>query len=90
LNLLDYIADDIIFDMSTITISKELKGVKDLIAVPRLSYREFLMWQKRIKSTKTYKPTLSEKKSIERARKNLSKGDSLTLSELKDGLGINN
>ena len=82
--------DDIMLNMSTITISKELKGVKNLIAVPRVSYKEFLAWQKRIKSTKTYKPTLSEKKSLERARKNLSKGNSLTLSELKNGLEINN
>ena len=76
--------------MNTITISKELRGVKNLIAVPQKSYREFLVWQKQVKSAVTYKPNTSEKKALERARKNFSKGNNLTISELKDGLGINN
>ncbi|MBL7045189.1 MAG: hypothetical protein ISR98_01135 [Parcubacteria group bacterium] len=33
--------------------------------------------------TKIYKPTSLEKKSLERARKNLAKGENITLSELK-------
>lgn len=76
--------------MSTITISKELNNISDLIAVPRDNYKEFLMWQKKIKSVRVYKPIASEKKSLERARKNILKGQSLTLSELKNGLGIKN
>ena len=76
--------------MSIITVPKELSKSKDLIAVPRKAYEEFLFWQKKIKSIKTFKPTVSEKKALKRARKNLSQGEYITLDALQHGLDINN
>lgn len=76
--------------MSTITVPKELSRINDLIAVPRKTYGEFLVWQKKIKSARTFKPTLAEKKVLQRARKNFAKGEYLTLNELKHDLGIDN
>lgn len=72
--------------MPTITIPKELHTHKNLIAVPRHAYEEFLLWQKKIKSVKTFKPTLQEKKAIARARKEFAEGKYITLSQLKHEL----
>ena len=69
--------------MTTITIPKELTKEPDLIAVPRITYGEFLAWQRKIKSMKIYKPTAREKKALARARRNLAAGNYLTLEELK-------
>ncbi len=76
--------------MNTIAIPKELINIKDLIAVPQATYKEFLTWQKEIKSNKTFKPTLSEKKALKEARKNFTRGKYITFEELKHELGINN
>lgn len=74
--------------MATITIPKELAQDKNLIVVPEVVYGEFLAWQRRMKSVRTFKPTSAEKKALARARKNLAKGKYLTLSDLKHALGI--
>ena len=76
--------------MSIVTVPKELSKSKDLIAIPRKAYSEFLSWQKMLKSAKTFKPTASEKKALKRARKNLSKGEYTTLDALRHELGIDN
>ena len=76
--------------MTTITIPKELTEDKNLVAVPKVDYEEFLAWQRRVKSVWTFKPTPSEKKALARARRNLAKGEYLTLSDLKHALGIDN
>ena len=60
--------------MTTITIPKTVRD-KDLIAVPRDVYEEFLSWEKKVKSSRTFRPTASEKESLVRARKNLVKGN---------------
>lgn len=72
--------------MTTITVPKELSQEKNLIAVPRTTYEEFLVWQKKVKSVKTFKPTVTLKKALARARKNLAQGKYFTLTELEHEL----
>ena len=76
--------------MTTITIPKELTRNQKLIAVPHNIYEEFLNWQRKIKSVKTFKPAASEKKALARARKNFAQGKCITLEQLKHELGIDN
>lgn len=76
--------------MTTVTIPKELVKNKELIAVPRHLYDEFIEWHKFMKSFKTYIPTVAEKKMIKRAREDYKKGNYLTIGELKHKLGIKN
>lgn len=75
--------------MNTIIIPKNLFKEKNLIAVPRKAYEEFLTWQKKIKFVKTYKPAKSELKALERGRKNFAKGNYVTLKELENELDGN-
>jgi len=74
--------------MTTITIPKELVKNKELIAIPRQEYDEFIEWHKFIKSFKTYIPTTAEKRMIKKAREDYKKGDYITIGELKHKLGI--
>jgi len=75
--------------MTTITIPGELTNDRSLVAIPRGTYEEFLVWQKNVKSMKTFKPTPSEKRAMARGRKNFSQGKWIGLKELKHELGIN-
>ncbi len=75
--------------MTTITIPKELVKRKDLVAVPRDTYEEFLVWLKQVKSTKTFKPTKAELRALARGRKNFAKGNYITLKELENELDRN-
>lgn len=75
--------------MTTITLSKELTKDEKLIAVPYKIYEEFLIWQKKQKMTRTFKPTIAEKKALERGRKNFTQGEYITLKELSYELGVN-
>ena len=75
--------------MTTITIPKELVKNKELIAVPRHLYDEFIEWQEKIKSVRTFKPTTAQKKDLIRARKNYAEGKYITLAQLEHELGIN-
>ena len=72
--------------MTTITVPKEAEKSKNLIAVPREVFEEFLSWQKKIKSVKTFTPTPAEKKALARARKNFAQGKYMTLEALKHEL----
>lgn len=74
--------------MPTIIIPKEIVKNQKLIAVPTRLYDEFTEWQEKIKSVRTFKPTVSEKIALARARKNFLKGKYLTLAQLKHELGI--
>ena len=76
--------------MATITIPRGLDIAKGLVAIPRSTYAEFLDWQKKIKSVKTFKPTAAEKRAVQKARKNLAEGKYLTIDELRYELGIKN
>jgi len=75
--------------MATVTIPKELQKNKDLIAVPRNVYEEFLAWQRKLKSTRTFKPTIQQKKALVKARKDYARGNFITLETLEHELGIN-
>jgi len=75
--------------MPTITIPKELAKDKELIAVPRRLYDEFIAWQEKIKSARTFKATPTERKALARARKNFRQGKYITLEQLKHGLESN-
>lgn len=74
--------------MATITLPKALKQTeKNLIAVPQGVYREFLAWQKKVKSQRAYHPTKAEREVLKQGRKNFSKGDYTELSQLRHELG---
>lgn len=75
--------------MATVTILKELAERKDLVAVPRSTYEEFLVWLKQVKSAKTFKPTKAELRALARGRKNFAKGNYITLKELENELDSN-
>lgn len=72
--------------MATVTIPKELGERKDLVAVPRVAFEEFVAWQKQLKSAKTFNPTAADKRALTRARKNRLRGNYLTLNELHRNL----
>ncbi len=69
--------------MATLTIPEEFAERKDLVAVPREEFEEFVAWQKRLKSRKTFVPTATEKKALATARRNRASGKYLTLHELR-------
>lgn len=69
--------------MAIVVIPKELSKNQDLIAVPRNVYEEFLTWQKRIKSGRTFSPTSVDIQTLKRGRNNLEKGNYITLDELE-------
>ena len=75
--------------MTIITIPKEIIKNKDLVAVPKNIYKDFLAWQKKMRSVKTFVPTASEKKTLRNARKNFKTGNYLTVNELRSKLGLN-
>ena len=68
--------------MTTITIPQKLTSNRELIAVPRNLYEEFLVWQEIIKSKKTFQPTLAEKRAILQGRQEISKGKYISLEKL--------
>ena len=72
--------------MPTITIPKKALRDKELIAVPRSDYEEYLSW-KRIKIYREVALTPRQKKILARARKNLAQGKYLTLEQLENALG---
>ena len=67
-----------------IAIPKELSKNEDLMVIPRSDYEEFLQLKKIIP---LINPTLSEKKAIKEARKEIKAGKYLTLNQLKNELG---
>lgn len=69
--------------MTTITIPKSSARKKELIAVPREEYEAYTAWLKRLKSSRVFDPTISDKRALQRARKNLAKGKALTLADLE-------
>jgi len=69
--------------MATLTIPKEFAARKHLVAVPREAFEEFVAWQKKMKSRRTFVPTAAEKKALATARKNRTSGKFVTLHELR-------
>jgi hypothetical protein len=76
--------------MTTITIPKKITPDKELIAVPRHLYEQFLAWQEMLKSRKTFKPTATEKKAILRGHQEIAKGKYTALEELTYELASQN
>ncbi len=72
--------------MPTITIPKTLHEKEKLVAVPQKTYEEFLEWQRKIKSARTFKPTKAELRKLERARKDFKEGKYVGWEELKHEL----
>jgi len=67
--------------MSTITIPKKLAQNDDLVVLPRREYEDLLERQ-----IPTITLSAKEKKAIERGRKEIARGEFVTLSELKHEL----
>ena len=72
--------------MTTVTIPSELADRKDLVAVPREEYEQFVAWQREVKSKKTFIPTQSQKKALAKARSRRERGDYLTFDGLRRAL----
>lgn len=73
--------------MATITLSAKLtKENEDFVAIPRKEYEEFL--RLRLERIPEIELTSTQKKQIAQARKNIAKGNFLTLDELKQKLGL--
>lgn len=72
--------------MTTITIPKEIDKNQELVAVPKKAFEEFLAWQEKMGSLRTFKPTQSELRALERGRKNFREGKYMTWQELKNEL----
>lgn len=68
----------------TVTIPKNFTNGKELVIIPKEEY-EALM---NLKSVYEFQPTSTQKKVLERARKNRKKGEVLTLGEFKQKLGL--
>lgn len=76
--------------MTNITIPKGTTTNQDLVAVPKSIYKDFLNWQRKVKSVKTYNPTDIERREIVQARKEAAEGKTTTLEELENELNLNN
>lgn len=73
--------------MATITFSAKLtKENEDFVAIPRKEYEEFL--RLRLSKIPEVELTPAQKRHIEEARKEMAKGNFLTLDELKQKLGL--
>ena len=72
--------------MPTITIPKISRENDKLVAVPQKTYEEFLEWQRKMKSTRTFKPTRAELQEVERARKDFRNGKYIEWHKPKDEL----
>ena len=73
--------------MNTAVEFKKISKNKDIIRVSRQEYEALLEKQKFIPVVNL---TFSEKKALEKARREMAKGDYLTLDELKNELGTAN
>ena len=68
--------------MTVVTIPKHLADRKDLIAIPRAVYNDFVELERQLKSQRVYTPTRAELKALQQARQRYAKGDYVSLSEL--------
>lgn len=67
-----------------LTITKKMVGSGGLVIIPRDRYEEYLQLKQAVRYIK---PTLSEKKRIEASRREVQKGQTLTIKELRNALG---
>ncbi len=69
--------------MTTITIPKEFSRKGDLVVIPRQEYDKLLKKQRIIPIVRL---TVSEKKALDRARREMAKGEFITLETLEHDL----
>jgi hypothetical protein len=69
--------------MTTVTIPKKMAEMGDLVIIPRQEYNALL---KRRKVVPVIKLTASEKRSLDRARREMNRGEFITLEELEHEL----
>lgn len=72
--------------MPTIMIPKKIIYEGEYTIIPRKTYEEFLEWQKKIKSLRTYQPTKAELRDLQRARRDFKEGKYIEWHKLKDEL----
>ena len=72
--------------MTTITIPNKNTKAKELVAIPREEYEEFLQLRKIYE----FQPTAAQKKALEQSRKNRKQGKTMSLHELGKKLGLRN
>lgn len=70
--------------MPTITLPKKFIEKRELVAIPRQEYEELL----RLKRTREFAPTRSQKQTLLRAELNLQLGKTLSYNELVKKLGF--
>ncbi|MBI5147776.1 MAG: hypothetical protein HZA37_01335 [Parcubacteria group bacterium] len=71
--------------MTIITIPRKLTKGEELVAIPRKDYEEFLRLRKVISFVEL---TSSQKRDLQQARKEFSRGEYITLKQLENELGI--
>jgi len=76
--------------MTTVTIPQGLAEMDNLVAVSQTSYKEFLSWQKKIKSLRTFEPTTKDLRELAKAEKDYATGKFVTLKQLRSELASNN
>lgn len=64
--------------MTTVTIPKELSGEKDLVAVKKSMYQEFLAWAKSTNSEHALTPNKATAKRLMVAERNIVTGKNLS------------
>ena len=72
--------------MTTLTIPRQLASQGELIVISRGEYDELIKFRKMLE---IIQPTVAEKKTIERGRKEYAEGKYVTLAQLKHELGFN-
>lgn len=70
-------------DMTAVTIPRESAEKGDLVLIPRKEYEALLLGRRKVK---TFKPSATQKKALEEARKQLARGAFFTLKELRHEL----
>jgi len=74
--------------MTTVVIPQNIGKTKELVAVPRDIYEEFLEWRKITKSIKVVHPTAAEKRAIKQGREAIKRGDYSEWGQVKKELGL--
>lgn len=74
--------------MTTVVIPQNIGKTKELVAIPRNVYEEFLEWHKVMKSIRVAKPTVAEKRAIKQGQEAIKRGDYSEWGQVKKELGL--
>jgi PHD/YefM family antitoxin component YafN of YafNO toxin-antitoxin module len=72
--------------MVILTIPKKLAKKDDLVVIPRREYEALV----ELKKIREFTPTLTQKKALARAERDLKQGKTLSYNELVSKLGLGN